>query len=78
MQHICALTRDDAAGQLVNLGPSVRPNDPYSDISELLERRRAEDAVAGRKEAIALEGIINRDIIKRLVMRVGYGASRDR
>ena len=70
--------RDKNAGKLVNLGPSERPNDPYSDIMESLEKQRQIDAWKGRKEAIALEGFLERDIVKRLIMRVGYGAGRDR
>ena len=70
--------RDESAGKLVNLGPSACPNDPYSDIIQILERKREKDAAKGRREAMALEGLINRDIVKRIIMRVGYGASKDR
>ena len=78
MQHICALMRDQVAGESVNLGPSQRPNDPYADIIDLLEKKRVRDARAGCEEAIILEGFLERTVVKHVVMRVGYGAGRNR
>ena len=78
MQHMCALMRDQVAGESVNLGPSRRPNDPYADIIDLLEKKRVRDARRGYEEAIILEGFLERTVVKRVVMRVGYGAGKDR
>ena len=70
------MARDQLAGELVNLCPSERPKDPYWDIVRLLEKKRKNDAARGRREALILEGFLDRKIVKRIVMRVGYGASR--
>ena len=78
MQHICALMRDQVAGESVNLGPSQRPNDPYADIVDLLEKKRVRDAERGHEEAIVLDGFLERTVVKGVVVRVGYGARRDR
>jgi len=77
MQHICALMRDQVAGESVNLGPSQRPNDPYADIIDLLEKKRVRDARGGYEEAIVLEGFLERTVVKNVIMRVGNGAKRD-
>ena len=77
LQHFSALSRDQLAGKLVNLCPSETPNDPYTDIIRVLETKRRQDASRGKREAIILEGFLGRDIVKKIVMRVGYGASRD-
>ena len=77
LQHFSALSRDQLAGELVNLCPSETPKDPYTDIVRVLETKRRQDAAKGKREAIILDGFLERDIVKRIVMRVGYGASRD-
>jgi len=74
---MCALMRDRAAGESVNLGLSQRPNDPYADIIDLLEKKRVRDARGGYKEAIVLEGFLERTVVKHVIMRVGYGAGRN-
>ena len=75
---MCALMRDRAAGESVNLGLSQRPNDPYADIIDLLEKKRVRDARGGYEEAIVLEGFLERTVVKNVIMRVGNGAKRDR
>ena len=46
-------------------------------ILDFLEKKRQRDARSGLREARILEGVLERKVIKLIVMRVGYGAGRD-
>lgn len=75
LQHYAALGRDLEGGTSVNLCPSERPNDVYSDVAELVERERREDAKKGVHIACLLENKIQRRVVKQTVMTYVYGVT---
>ncbi|XP_053210722.1 DNA-directed RNA polymerase, mitochondrial-like [Panonychus citri] len=75
LQHYAALGRDLKGAISVNLATSIKPNDVYSDVAELVEKERAADAAEGNPVAIALEGKIKRKVIKQTVMTFVYGVT---
>jgi DNA-directed RNA polymerase len=87
LQHYAALGRDKAGGSAVNLCPSNKPQDVYSQVLEIVNRKINEDAkidenhpdlVARAKGAMArnLVGVVNRKVIKQSVMTSVYGVTR--
>lgn len=76
LQHYAALGRDQTGAESVNLFPSDRPQDVYSDVAALVEKQRAKDALEGLEIAKLLEGYINRKIVKQTVMTYVYGVTR--
>ena len=75
LQHYAALGRDQAGAESVNLYPSERPKDVYSDVSALVEQLRAKDAIEGHEIAKLLEGVVERKIVKQTVMTYVYGVT---
>ena len=62
LQHYAALGRDQAGAASVNLAPSDRPMDVYSDVVELVERQRVKDAAMGDEVAQAMDGFVRRKV----------------
>ncbi|KAL4857485.1 DNA-directed RNA polymerase 2B [Chlorella vulgaris] len=77
LQHYAALGRDLSGGHAVNLCPTDRPQDVYSEISSLVRRRVGIDAAAGIPEAIALvrDTQVDRKLVKQTVMTSVYGVT---
>lgn len=75
LQHYAALGRDYEGAVSVNLAPSDRPNDVYSDVAVLVEATRAKDALNDDKLAKTLDGLIGRKVIKQTVMTYVYGVT---
>ncbi|XP_015791535.1 DNA-directed RNA polymerase, mitochondrial [Tetranychus urticae] len=75
LQHYAALGRDLKGAISVNLAASVKPNDVYSDVAELVEQERISDAAQGNVIAQALQGKIKRKVIKQTVMTFVYGVT---
>lgn len=77
LQHYAALGRDAVGGEAVNLTPKDCPQDVYSGISALVEKKVAHDAAAGVPEAIALQSStsIDRPLVKQTVMTSVYGVT---
>lgn len=81
LQHLCAMTRDEVGGALVNLVPMPAP---YGLLPEYGQPRDIYGAVAYKVAALArddhlLRGLnirIDRGLIKRPVMTFFYGATR--
>ena len=48
LQHYAALGRDVLGGRSVNVLPSSKPQDVYSEIAAIVEQKRAEDEKNGR------------------------------
>ena len=48
LQHYAAIGRDLLGATAVNLVPSNKPQDVYSEIAAIVERKREEDASEGR------------------------------
>jgi DNA-directed RNA polymerase len=87
LQHYAALGRDLDGGKAVNLCPSSKPQDVYSKVLEIVNRKISEDAkldenhedlVVRRRGQMArlLTGEIDRKVIKQSVMTSVYGVTR--
>lgn len=79
LQHYAALARDVEGGAAVNLLPSERPADVYSQVLERVVARIEQEGTQGGKEAQQIlasrEKVFVRDLVKRTVMTRVYGAS---
>lgn len=77
LQHYAALGRDLTGGWAVNLCPTERPQDVYTEISNLVQRRVAADAEAGVPEAALLQSSteVDRKLVKQTVMTSVYGVT---
>ncbi|CAL1532781.1 unnamed protein product [Lymnaea stagnalis] len=76
LQHYAALGRDQAGAESVNLHPFSSPKDVYSDVVELVEKVRKENAEQGSEIAKILDGFIKRKVIKQTIMTTVYGVTR--
>jgi DNA-directed RNA polymerase, mitochondrial len=47
LQHYAALGRDVLGGRSVNVLPSPKPQDVYSEIAAIVEQKRADDEKKG-------------------------------
>lgn len=75
LQHYAALGQDEYGARQVNLVPADRPQDVYSEVANLVEKKRAEDAHDGVLIAQQLEGKVTRKVVKQTVMTVVYGVT---
>lgn len=78
LQHYAGMTRDPEIARLVNLcGSSTdeRPNDAYRVVVQPVGEIVARDAAAGIAEAIALAGLIDRDLLKQPFMTTFYSVT---
>ncbi|PSC74843.1 DNA-directed RNA polymerase chloroplastic mitochondrial [Micractinium conductrix] len=77
LQHYAALARDLTGGFAVNLCPSDKPQDVYTEISSLVKKRVAADAAEGVPEAQALvkHTTVDRKLVKQTVMTSVYGVT---
>jgi len=76
LQHYAAMGRDKLGARAVNLVPSDKPQDVYSEIAAIVDRKRGEDSQAGLEIATALEGFIKRKVVKQTVMTTVYGVTK--
>ena len=76
LQHYAALGRDKLGAGAVNLVPASQPQDVYSEIAAIVDRKRAEDAEAGKEIAIVCEGHVKRKVVKQTVMTTVYGVTK--
>jgi len=83
LQHYAALGRDEDGGRAVNLLPSGRPSDVYSDVAAVVRRRVMRDAselVASdpkraRAARLLLAAGVDRGLVKQTVMTSVYGVT---
>ena len=75
LQHYSALARDRAGGAAVNLLPSDRPGDLYSDVLHRVNERVDRDAADGDPIAQQVQGKLVRKTIKQTVMTTVYGVT---
>jgi DNA-directed RNA polymerase len=79
IQHLSAMVRDEQGGRAVNLVPSDKPADVYSEVSARLTRALEQGMEDGEPEAfiwLALfEGQAPRSVSKRPVMILPYGGT---
>lgn len=76
LQHFSAMLNDEVGGKAVNLIPQDKPADVYTEVLHVVERRVIAEADAGNELAIAWLGNLNRNIVKRPVMTLPYGAGK--
>ena len=79
LQHYAALGRDELGARAVNLVPAAQPQDVYSEIAAVVERRRQADFTAGGRDsqlAHQLAGMVRRKVVKQTVMTTVYGVTR--
>ncbi|AEO66530.1 ae40eba9-3164-45ce-8854-00a6f3c02bcc [Thermothielavioides terrestris] len=75
LQHYAALGGDTWGAQQVNLLPGDRPADVYAAVAELVQEQVAKDVAAGNNFAKAVDGKINRKVVKQTVMTNVYGVT---
>ena len=75
LQHYAALLRDEVGGASVNLLPNEEPQDIYGDVAtELISLLKDDDENPLARRC--LDAGVNRDLTKRSVMVLPYGATR--
>lgn len=86
LQHYAALGRDRPGGQAVNLMPSEKPQDVYSEVLALVLKAIDKDVLIPEDEedlkirkkgvnARLIHGHVNRKVIKQTVMTSVYGVT---
>ncbi|RKP26622.1 hypothetical protein SYNPS1DRAFT_2358, partial [Syncephalis pseudoplumigaleata] len=75
LQHYAALGGDVQGATQVNLLPSDFPQDVYTGVCNLVNKAIDEQAANGVEEAQALQGKVNRKIVKQTVMTNVYGVT---
>lgn len=74
LQHYAALGRDKDGATSVNLNPSLKPQDVYSNVLDIVESERLKEEKANEIAKI-LSGVIKRKIIKQTVMTTVYNVT---
>ena len=62
LQHYAAMGRDQLGGEAVNLTPSDKPRDTYTDFANYVNDLRVQDAAKGHVLARKLDGLITRKV----------------
>ncbi|ODV95237.1 hypothetical protein PACTADRAFT_49985 [Pachysolen tannophilus NRRL Y-2460] len=75
LQHYAALGGDIEGAKQVNLAPSDRPQDVYSYVAGLVQKRVDLDAANGVEDAIKVQDKIKRKVVKQTVMTSVYGVT---
>lgn len=76
LQNFSAMLLDEVGGAAVNLIPTDKPADVYSDVAKVVSAMVEADAAVGNEMAQVWVGKIDRGITKRNVMTVPYGAKK--
>lgn len=76
LQHFSAMLRDEIGGKAVNLIPSEKPQDIYTEVANKAEEIVMDASDKGDAMAALWEGKISRKIAKRPCMTLSYGATR--
>ncbi|KAK6201694.1 mitochondrial DNA-directed RNA polymerase [Scheffersomyces amazonensis] len=75
LQHYAALGGDIEGAKQVNLVPADRPQDVYTYVSKLVQKKLDEEAEAGDETAMKLKDKITRKVVKQTVMTNVYGVT---
>jgi DNA-directed RNA polymerase len=75
LQHYAALGGDTLGAAQVNLVPSTRPADIYTQVAQLVAAEVEDDIALGIPEAKILQGKITRKVVKQPVMTNVYGVT---
>jgi DNA-directed RNA polymerase, mitochondrial len=76
LQHYAALGGDVIGAAAVNLRPSDRPGDVYSQVARGVQDKVNKDAEDNVAEAVLMKNRINRKLVKQTVMTNTYGVTR--
>jgi DNA-directed RNA polymerase len=87
LQHYAALGRDEAGAYAVNVKPSDRPQDVYTAVLHIVQRKINEDVNISETEkddearmrgkyARMVQSVVNRKVIKQTVMTSVYGVTK--
>jgi DNA-directed RNA polymerase len=75
LQHYAALGGDIEGAKQVNLIPADRPQDVYSYVASLVQKRVDAEAAEGNQYALFLQDKITRKVVKQTVMTNVYGVT---
>ncbi|EAQ87721.1 hypothetical protein CHGG_04340 [Chaetomium globosum CBS 148.51] len=75
LQHYAALGGDTWGAQQVNLLPGERPADVYAAVAQLVQEEVKQELAEGNEFAKAVDGKINRKVVKQTVMTNVYGVT---
>jgi DNA-directed RNA polymerase len=75
LQHLSAMGLDAVGAAATNLTPDPVRHDIYEDVAVIVRQIVETDAAAGKPEALAWHGRVNRKTCKRSVMTTPYGVS---
>jgi DNA-directed RNA polymerase len=75
LQHYAALGGDLLGAKAVNLVPSHKPGDVYSEVASVVQKLVREDCEKGDAEALLMKNRINRKLVKQTVMTNTYGVT---
>lgn len=75
LQHYAALGGDIEGAKEVNLVPSSKPQDVYSSVLQIVEKKVQQDAELGLTEAKLAVDKLSRRLIKQTVMTNVYGVT---
>lgn len=76
LQHLSAMLRDPIGGAAVNLLPSNKPSDIYTQVMLVVRRELERRAGLGEPTAGQWLTVLTRSVVKRPVMTLPYGATR--
>lgn len=76
LQHLSAMLRDSVGGTAVNLLPADKPQDIYSQVMRKVIAELEERRAAGEPTAAKWLPLIQRKTVKRPVMTLPYGATK--
>lgn len=75
IQHLSALMRDEVSARCVNVLPTGRREDIYSDVAKVVKHQVALDAANGNRIALGWLNKVERKTVKRAVMTTPYGVT---
>lgn len=76
LQHLSAILRDSVGGAAVNLLPSSKPQDIYTEVMVKVLAALKIKAAEGEPTAQKWIPLVTRKVVKRPVMTLPYGATR--
>lgn len=76
LQHLSAVLRDPVGGKAVNLLPSDKPQDIYTEVMLKVKARLEVLSEQGEPTAQKWLPLLKRSVVKRPVMTLPYGATR--
>jgi DNA-directed RNA polymerase, mitochondrial len=76
LQHLSAMLRDEVGGAAVNLLPAEKPQDIYTEVLNKVVAELRVRAAQGEPTAQKWLPLMKRSVVKRNVMTLPYGATR--